>query len=461
MGWTAWALPVVWAQSAGAGSATATSPAASVTATSNALAPLALRRWLGGVTLCSPESVPSLFGLWVWVAALGALLVTAAVFQGPRTALGQFFDLPGLVRLTASAARRVRRASRMVAAVIGTTVLAWTGSQSMAFNRPEARDDLILLTKSRGLAELAVEQGGFAALTPLRDVASLGSNLPLLIVAALVVLRVSTDAWGGPPLPGHRRKRPSGWSGPVWFGAALLTLYRLVSIGTGYGDLPLGGCLMVEPIVVPAVMALCDGLLLGWVIVELRDAGSDDSGASGLDPHAALGLMPGSILACLAALPARYLASGVLLASYSLPSTAATSAVGSSLRWLLGRGIADVQGAALLTAGLAGAVAWGGVGVGSAFRGYGRLLKAQGGRLTAALALGGGAAGVASAVAYAVVLSMPASTWILNAADSYAHYLSLPIGLWTLAALIELGERSLPKATLIPVECSEAAASLG
>jgi len=51
---------------------------------------------------------------------------------------------------------------------------------------------------------------------------------------------------------------------------------------------------------------------------------------------------------------------------------------------------------------------------------------------------------------------MPASTWILNAADSYAHYLSLPIGLWTLAALIELGERSLPEATLIPVSLAHA-----
>ena len=458
MGWTAWALPVVWAQTAGAVVSPAPGSTASVTTTANALAPLALRRWCGGLTLCSPESVPSLFGLWVWLAAIAALLLVAMVFQGPRRALGQFFDLPDMVRLTLAAARRVRRAGRMVAAVIGTTVLAWTGSQSISFNRPEARDELILLSKSRGLAELAVEQGAFAALTPLRDVASLGSNLPLLILAALVVFRVSTDAWGGTRMPGVRRKRPSGWSGPVWFAAALLTLYRLVSIGVGggYADLPLGGILMVEPVVVPALMALCDGVLLGWVIVELRDAGADDSGAFGLDPHAALGLLPGSILACVAALPARYLASAVLLASYSLPGTATTSAVGSYVRWQLGRGIADVQGAALLTAGLAGAVAWGGVSPGSACRGYGRLLQAQGGRLAATLALGGTAAGVVSALAYVITLSMPASTWLLNAADSYAHYLSLPVGLWLLAALIELGERSLPEATLIPLEVSTA-----
>jgi hypothetical protein len=37
---------------------------------------------------------------------------------------------------------------------------------------------------------------------------------------------------------------------------------------------------------------------------------------------------------------------------------------------------------------------------------------------------------------------------VLPAADSYAHYATLPVGLWTLAALIELAERSLPSASL-------------
>ena len=52
-----------------------------------------------------------------------------------------------------------------------------------------------------------------------------------------------------------------------------------------------------------------------------------------------------------------------------------------------------------------------------------------------------------SAVAYAVVLLLPAQSWVLNAADSYAHFLTLPVGLWTLAALIELAQRSLPMAS--------------
>ena len=41
------------------------------------------------------------------------------------------------------------------------------------------------------------------------------------------------------------------------------------------------------------------------------------------------------------------------------------------------------------------------------------------------------------------MLSLPAASWVLNAADSYAHYATLPVGLWTLSAFVELGGRVL------------------
>src|SRR5204862_7608765 len=98
-------------------------------------------------------------------------------------------------------------------------------------------------------------------LTPSRDAASLGASLPLLAAATLVVFRISADAWGGnPPPPGKRRRRPSGWAGIAWCCGGLLILYRLISVGSGNADLPLGGCLMVEAVVVPGLMAVCDGL---------------------------------------------------------------------------------------------------------------------------------------------------------------------------------------------------------
>ena len=89
-------------------------------------------------------------------------------------------------------------AGRMVAIAIGLTVLSWTGSQAWIFNQESRKADLILLTKSRRLSELALEQGLFASLTPLRDVAGLADNLPLLVIASILVFRASFEipGWG-------------------------------------------------------------------------------------------------------------------------------------------------------------------------------------------------------------------------------------------------------------------------
>jgi hypothetical protein len=102
----------------------------------------------------------------------------------------------------------------------------------------------------------------------------------------------------------------------------------------------------------------------------------------------------------------------------------------------------------LVVAGVAGVVAWTRGSLSGVVRGYPRLLAAEGGHVAALLTLAGLTAGALSAIAYVVVLSLPAQTWVLAAADGYAHYATLPVGLVTLAALVELGEQSLPLASL-------------
>jgi hypothetical protein len=49
-------------------------------------------------------------------------------------------------------------------------------------------------------------------------------------------------------------------------------------------------------------------------------------------------------------------------------------------------------------------------------------------------------------VLYLALLSLPPTSWLLDAADSYAHYASLMVGLVVLASLVELGSRALPSA---------------
>ncbi len=339
--------------------------------------------------------------------------------------------------------------------LIGTTVLSWSGSQFLTYNRAEGRDDVVLLLKTRGLAELGIEQGILAALTPLRDVSAPALNLPLLTLAALVVFRASTDTWSPPPVPGRRRRRPSGWATVFWCAAALLILYRLVSIPFGYLDLPMGDLLYVDILIVPALMLLCDGLLLAWLLVELRDAGLGDAPGGTFETARRRRSVADLMLGLFGAGAGAYVATAVWLTTYSLPSATPVSYV----RWQLGRGLTDLQGAALLTAGLAGAVAWGGASLLASLRGYARMLAQSGGRIVALFALCGLGAGVASSLSYVVLLALPSASWTLNAADSYAHYLTLPIGLFLLSALVELGEQALPEATLIPVE-REAAVAL-
>jgi hypothetical protein len=232
----------------------------------------------------------------------------------------------------------------------------------------------------------------------------------------------------------------------IWGVAALYILYRAVARAAGVGrvDLPLGGCLIVEAILIPIAMLLADGFLLAWVLSELRNAGLDLAGENRLDPLQAIALMPGAALACAVALPSRYIATFVFLAQAHLPTSITTTALGDYIRWQLGWGLTDIQAASLIGVGLVGVVAWSRGRIGEAIGGYRRLLAAEGGHLVVALAMAAAAATALVAGAYSLVLLLPTQTWVLGTADAYAHFATLPVGLWTLAALIVLAERSLP-----------------
>lgn len=463
-------LPLLWAQAAtvppAAGTSTGMATGGGPAAGPSSLLLLALRRWCGSLTLSPPTLSADLLpgGFWAWALGLGVLLAVALLVQGPARAIGQVLDLSGHGRLLAAGLDRFRRSGRMLALALGLSVVAWTASQTFSYSVATGRDDLVLLTKGRRALDVALDQGTLAALTPLRDVVGLGLMIPLLIGAAVVLFQFSTDRWGStirPPL--SIRRRAARWSTLGWGCTALYALYRFVGLVTGTGELPLGGCLVPEVVIVPALMAMADGVLVAWVLVELRNAGLGDREDDGLDVCGATLLIPAAALGCVLAFPARYISAAVTLAlPYIPPGIAATPSVASFLRWELGWGLVDLQGAGLAFAGLLGAAAWSRGTVGDALRGYGRLIAAEGGHLVAALALGGLAAGALAASSYLLVLSLPSSPWVLAAADSYAHYATLPVGLILLAVLIELGERSLPMArpAAVPAEAEAEAGAV-
>ena len=228
---------------------------------------LALRRWFWSQTLAAPTSTPGGQALWAWGLGLLALLVLAMIAQGPARAIGQAIDLPGHLGLVGAALERLKVSSRLVMIALGAAVISWTSSLLVRFRRPSALEDLLALTRSRSVTELAVEQGVLAALTPLRDVMSLGDTLVLLAAATAVVFKFSADRWGDDSGTG---KAVPTWSTLCWAAGALYGLYRLTAMFAPTGDLPMGGCLVLEALVVPALMAASDGLLAAWVLVELR-----------------------------------------------------------------------------------------------------------------------------------------------------------------------------------------------
>ncbi|MFO0891566.1 MAG: hypothetical protein U0790_20785 [Isosphaeraceae bacterium] len=456
-------LPLLWAQAVGAAGGDPGSGTTAVTANPAALASLALRRWFSGQTLSSPQAIPDLHGLRALAAGLLALLILAVCFQGFATTVRQVLHLRAHVGLVRRATVRVWRAGRLVAAAITFTVVAWTGSQTLAFltDRPEkGRADLTLLTRSRDTGELALDQGILAALTPLRDLAALADNLPLLLCAVYLVFRASSGTL--PPLesagvrPGERpASRASahagsltGWSTLIWGCGALYLLYRLVARFLGSTDLPLGGCLVVEALLIPVMMAICDGFLLAWLLAELRNAGFEEGREDRSHPVLGLELMPAAVLGCVLVLPARYVGTLVWLTTQHLPTTVTATPLGQYIRWQLGWGLVDFQAGSLVFLGLIGVVAWSRGSVGEVVAGFGRLLRLEGGHLVVAVALAAAASCVLAAMIYPLILLLPPAGWVLPAADSYSHYLTLPAGLWTLAALIELAQRSLPVAQL-------------
>jgi hypothetical protein len=435
------------------------------------MASLALRRFCSSLTLSSPERVPSLDALGVLLVGLSVLLVLALLMQGPLLALKQLIDIPGHVMLLRQATARVWHAGRLVSVMITFTVLSWTGSQTLGYLADQTgrgRSDLALLSRSRARHELALEQGTFAALTPLRDLVGLGDNLPLLLCAVYLVFRASS---GVMPRTLHsagrvadpqgavrfsRRdgdRRSAGWSTLLWGGGGLYVLYRLVARASGSADLPLGGCLVAEALLIPLVMVLCDGFLLAWVLAELRNASTEAAGEERFSPGQAIELLPAAMLGCALALPARYLASLVFLASQHLPASISATALGRYVRWQLGWGLVDFQGAALVGLGLLGAAAWTRGSLRDAARGFRRLLSGEGGHLIVALTLACAAAALLGGLVYPLLFLLPPAGWVLPAADSYAHYATLPVGLWTIAALIELAGRSLPLAIPAATGC--------
>ena len=185
-----------------------------------------------------------------------------------------------------------------------------------------------------------------------------------------------------------RASRDAAWGTVAWGSAALYAIYRTVGLIYGVPDLPMTGCFGLEVLLVPLLMPVADGILLAWVVVELRNAGLGDSPErERLDVPGAVALMPAAALACAMLMPGRYVATAGALVFLYLTSVPGWLA--GYFRWQLGWGVIDLQAAGLLGVGAAGALAWSRGTFGSMLGGYARLLRARAGTSPASSSLAG------------------------------------------------------------------------
>jgi hypothetical protein len=411
-----------------------------------AVAKIAMRRWFSGVTLSSPEAIPSNVPLSALLLGCLALLCLVVIVQRPTAALRQLIDLPGHFRVLRGSINRLRRAGRLIAALLGASVLSWTVWQSRFFASSDRLEDLANLLKRKSPGEVAAEQGLLAAITPLRDLCGLSNNMVLLLAACALVFKVSANGWSSlDTARDDSARRVPPWATAAWASAWVFGLYRLACHVWQANGLPLGQLPWVEVVLLPPAMLICDALLFSWTLNELRLA-QTDSESSLLQDSAlqAVTRLPYAMIGCLLLLPARYAATTAWLAVRSLPTSAP-----SSIRWLLATALFDwglvwLQAASIALLPLVAACAWA-RDRGGFWRVLFRVLRSGGARIfvlstSLLVALAG-----LSSLAYLALLSLPAQPWVLAAADSYAHYLTLPLGLLLAASIVEIGDSTLER----------------
>jgi hypothetical protein len=404
---------------------------------------LVLKRWFGSVTLSSPEPLPSQTSLLLaWGIAAAILIAIAVIFQGPKRALRQLFDIPGHLGLVHHTIWRLKTSGRMLVFVFGTAIVSATCWQFTTYTMAEKKEDLAILFKSKSRMDVASEQGILAAMSPARDVLALGDTTLLLILISALVFKRSADRWSAGEEDYESPKRSgaiSGWMTVSWCAAWLYVLYRLVSVIVDREGLPLSMGFLPEVFVVPLLALFSDALLLSWLLTELRSKRVD---SDSVDMEVVVRDIPSAFLCCAFAMPARWVSLLLWLAVRYVPG-------GSGVGGHVLRDVLRGWGLVVLTAaGLVGLLFFAAIptferkriGI---WRRLFRAIRHEGGHLVASILFGGVVAGSLAALAYLLVLALPSQPWLLSAADSYAHYGTLPVSLVVGSALVGLGERAL------------------
>ncbi len=408
---------------------------------------LALKRWVGQITLTNPQTTSTADYLArYWLIALAAIFLAALAVQGPKRFFAGLFRKSEFDHTLRSGLRRLRARLLVPMAMLGLVLCSWSTSQLLQYGKTSNLDALQLSLRGKTITAFALEQGSLTAITPLRDLFGLADIWPMVAAGLFCGFRYASQAqWIPHSLKSRSQVRAHFLAQCFWIVASVWLVYRLVLGVSGDGGLPLHSGAWFEVVLEPLTMLLIDSVLLAWVIVELRDSLTASSERLAPNAEGLFDLFPAIIAVSLLLAPARVFSHVVWLSWNSALENMGDSAqlpaqVVQYVVWGLSWGLIDLQVFAAPLAILAGAVAYSSGSVRGTVGVAWRTMRERGSLYFLVTLVMGTFAFLSTSALTALMLSHPSEPWVLMAADFYSHLASLAIGLWYLSCLVEMAE---------------------
>lgn len=407
---------------------------------------LTVKRWIGQSTLSHPSPVSSSdFQASYWLVAMGLLLLTGLVFQGP----GRFAS--GLLKWSVaretikSGLNRLKQRIVLPLALTGLLLASWTTTQFLNYSDASGLNDLQLSLRTKTIPVFSLELGFLAALVPLRDLTSLADAWPFILAVSVASFHFSNKMQFVPrSVASGKENRARSFSQAVWALSAIWLLYRVVVGASAEGGLPLVSGVFVESILEPALMLFLDSLFLAWAITEIRDSFQMEQTDIAPRLPEVFALVPAVVVVNFILMPGRYLAhfiwifwNSVAVSGFAGSSQTYYAEITRFFFWALSDGLIYIQVMVFPMLVLAGSCLNGRIR--DTFKIAVLMLRNQASTIFLILAFVSLADIAGVAMINSLVLSHPAESWVLLAADSYSHYFTLFSGLLLLAAFIELG----------------------
>lgn len=416
---------------------------------------LALKRWVAGATLTSPDTVPSPdFQSRFWLLGLLLMIAISLIAQGPRRFFTGLLEWSTVRQVIHLSFRRLRSRPLVPVVLGGMWLVSWSTTQLLQYDSRSGSDNLQMSLRTKTLSAFSLEQGVLAALTPLRDLSNLADCWPLVAAGIFLAFQYNSNLqWIPRSSMSSPMQSSSFWTQVFWIIGCLWLVYRTVIGVSGDDGLPLNTGAYIEVVLEPAIMLIIDSFLLAWVVTEIRDSTVAQSDQMLPDFEKVVNLAPAIFLVNFLIVPGRYFAHALWLVWNSLVdyisvAGSASSTIVNYVIWGLSWGILDMQAIAFPCIVLAGSVAWSQGSIRQLLRVAFRMFRNHGASIFLMVVFLGLINVISAAMITTLILSHPVEPWVFLAAASYCHFTTLFTGLLTLSGLIELGEQSLITASI-------------